>query len=184
MLDFLKNMLQLILAPERGWEDVAAEDTDPDVIIRHRLWPFAAIAAISVFVQLFYHSDLSWVNLTMHAVVFFVSIFVTLHLATVLFKTYGGKYIMGGTPNPKKTATMIAYVLGLLCLVELFCNLLPIHLALYYLLPLILALILWKSEKYMSVKENRDFLFMVFGACSVILPAVAIQELFYLIFLN
>ena len=182
MLDFLKNMLQLILAPERGWEDVAAEDTAPDVLIRRRLWPFAALAAISVYMQLFYHPDLSWVDLTMHAVVFFVSIFVTLHLAIMIIKTYGGKYIMGGTPNPKKTSTMTAYILGLLCLIELFCNLLPIHLALYYLLPLALVLILWKADKYMSVKENKDFIFMLFGACTVILPAVAIQELFYLIF--
>ena len=55
MVQYLKNLLQLVLLPFRGWEDVSATLSDPERLLRDGYYPLLGIAANTEFVRLFYH---------------------------------------------------------------------------------------------------------------------------------
>ena len=58
MLEYLKLMMQLLLVPVRGWEDVSSASPDPDEMLRKGLYPLMGVAALSEFVSFFYVREL------------------------------------------------------------------------------------------------------------------------------
>ena len=57
MLRFLKNMLQLILAPSKGWDEVSQLNESPNKIMEKGLYPLLAITAITAFAHGLYGSE-------------------------------------------------------------------------------------------------------------------------------
>lgn len=181
MLIFIRNILQLLLAPAKGWEDVSESAVNPQELFRRQVLPLLGMAALSVFVRLVYNSDLQVIWLFVKAMVIFVSFFVSFFLALVVFKSYF-HYFCEGDPNERKFTTVIAYCISLLALTEIICNVLPVNLGLQYLLPLAVALVFWKADVYLRVRNDRDMPFALFGLCVVVLPAAIIRSIFFSIF--
>ncbi len=50
MKDYLKCLLQLILSPRNGWEDIEKGDVSPSRLAVDGFLPLIAITAVSVFV--------------------------------------------------------------------------------------------------------------------------------------
>ena len=71
MLEYLKLMMQLLLVPVRGWEDVSSASPDPDEMLRKGLYPLMGVAALSEFVSFFYVRELSLATVLVRAVVDF-----------------------------------------------------------------------------------------------------------------
>ncbi len=181
MLIFIRNILQLMLAPAKGWEDVAATTSSPLELFRKRVVPLLVVAGLSIFVRLIYNSDYQFLWLFVKAMVIFVSFFVSFYFAMVIFKSYFS-YFCEGDPNERKFTTVIAYCISLLAITEIVCNVLPVNLGLQYLLPLAIALIFWKADVYLRVRSDRDLPYALFGLCVVVLPSAIIQSIFYSIF--
>lgn len=177
MLLFLRNLLQLILSPSLGWEDISGCGTDLAVLQRRGMYPFIALASLSVFVRLIYDPLLSLPVLVVMSLVVFVSYFGCYFLSVVSFKTMFHRYC-SHEPSEKKFSTVILYVISLLCLSEVICNAMPVKLGLEYLLPMAVGMIMWKSDVYLSVDEDKDLGFIFFGVVTVILPPLLIQALF------
>ncbi len=177
MLLFLRNILQLILAPSRGWEDISACDTDIATLQRKGMYPLIIAAALSVFVRLIYDPALSIPVLVVMALVVLVSFFGCYFLSVVSFKSMFYRYC-SHEPNENKYSTVILYVISLLCLSEIICNAMPVKLGLEYLLPMAVGMIMWKANVYLSVDEDKDLGFIFFAVLTVILPPLLIQSFF------
>lgn len=177
MLLFLRNIVQLILAPSRGWEDISACGTDVATLQRKGMYPFIIVAALSVFVKLIYDPSLSIPVLVVMALVVLVSFFGCYFLSVVSFKSMFYRYC-GHEPSEIKYSTVILYTISLLCLTEVICNAMPVKLGLEYLLPMAVGMILWKSNVYLSVEEDKDLGFIFFAFVTVILPPLLIQSFF------
>ncbi len=181
MLIFIRNIIQLILAPAKGWEDVSVSSVNPHELFKHNVLPLLGVAALSIFVRMIYNSDYQFIWLLVKAMVIFVSFFVSFYFSIVMFKSYF-HYFCEADPNERKFTTVIAYCLSLLAITQLVCNILPVNLGLQYLLPLAVALIFWKADVYLRVRPDRDLPYALFGLCFVVLPSAIIQTIFYSIF--
>lgn len=181
MLIFIRNILQLLLAPAKGWEDVSGSSTTPQELVNANMLPLLVIAGLSVFVRFFYDAGCEFLLLLVKAMVIFVSFFVSYYFAVVVFKSYF-HYFCEADPNERKFTTVIAYCISLLALSEIICNVLPVNLGLQYLLPLAVALIFWKADVYLRVRADRNMAYALFGLCIVVLPSAIIRSIFYSIF--
>lgn len=47
MLEFLKNILQLILSPGNGWEDLSHSKTEPETMLSKGLYPLLGVMALT-----------------------------------------------------------------------------------------------------------------------------------------
>lgn len=177
MLQYLKNLLQLVLSPFRGWEDVSASLASPDSLLRDGYYPLLGVAALSEFVRLFYHGHGGFLTVLELAIALFGSFFVAFFLAKVILTHYLTPFIEGD-PNPTKIATFSIYGLGLLLFIEIIENILPTHLTLVKFLPLFVALILYNGSAYLSVKEGTELRFLAVVVLGVVVVPLAI---FYLL---
>ena len=46
MKQYLKNILQLILSPTKGWEDISAAVENPDTVAAKGYYPLLAVEAL------------------------------------------------------------------------------------------------------------------------------------------
>jgi len=54
MFAFLKYLIQLLLSPSHGWEDLETRDPDPEEMTRSGLYPLMGIAAATEFLSFFF----------------------------------------------------------------------------------------------------------------------------------
>jgi len=176
MMLFFRNMMQLMLSPSQGWDDVAASETDPGRLVRGGLIPAFFIASLSIFAQVLFHIHIDIVDLLVGACVIFVSYFVTMAVASRVFCIKVRKW------NPdveqERCQTVVAYALGLMALTTTICNFMPITLGLGYLLPLAITLVVWKAMPYLSIPEKKEYDFLVFEFVVITLPPILIQALY------
>lgn len=177
LLILLRNILQLILAPSKGWEDVSGDMADPSALARRYLYPLMGVAAVSVFFRMIYDMEVSFAELLVKAFVVFVSLFFTFFFAVTIFKTYFGRFCEG-EPNERKYTTVITYCVCMQSIFTVVYNLLPQISLLTLLLPLVVTLIFWKADIYLRVRPDRNFLYLLLGIVTLILPPVLIQWAF------
>lgn len=177
MLLFIKNMLQLILSPGRGWEDISHEGRDPERLVSEGLYPIIGLASVSVFIQKIYHSDFDIVTLLERAMIIFISYYVTLFIARIIFQSCMRKYV-DGEPNNNKFTTMTVYSIALMAFITIIDNLLPVHMDMLYLLPIAIALIMWKASAYLAVKKDRDYVYAIWAIVAIIVPPMLLQYIF------
>ena len=176
-IKFAKYMLQLVLAPTKGWEDISASQLSPILLAQRCMLPLFGIAALTVFIQLHYHEDVSISYYVIKAAVIFASYFVTYIMSPMVYANNLGKYI-DGEPNAKKYTTVVVYGLSLLALSTIICNFLPTALGLTLLFTIGVTLILWKSSTYLFVKAEKNLRFAFFVFLSTVAIPFAIQALF------
>lgn len=180
LLYFLRDMIQLILAPVKGWEDVSGDGFDSRELLTRGLIPFLVIVALSVFVRLFYVVDGTFVAALQQCIVCFLKYFASFFLASFVFTIYLPTMVDGGL-NMTKCHTFIIYGIGLLALVNFIENIVPVELAIMYIMPVYVLYILWRAIRYMSVTFEGVGRFLIMTLCAVILPPYLIQYLFNLI---
>lgn len=177
MLKFLKHICQLLLSPGNGWEDISHSGDSPKDLAVNCLYPLFGLASITTFVQFFYDTDLKLVPLLQDAIIVFVKFFVTYFFASVIFATTLPSWIEGEL-NEKKYLTVITYSLAIMTLITVLQNCMPIELSLIYFLYVYVALVIWKSMRYLAVKEKYVVHFVIMAIVSVILPLFLINAIF------
>lgn len=177
LLIFLRNIIQLILAPAKGWEDVSGDMADPSSLSRAYLYPLMGLASVSVFFRMIYDSEYLFAELLVAAFVVFVSLFVTFYFAVAVFRYYFHKFCEG-EPNERKYTTVITYCVCMQSIFTIIYNIMPRISLLNFLLPLVVTLIFWKSDIYLRVRPDRNLAFLLLGICSIILPPSILQWIF------
>lgn len=181
MLEYLKYLVQLLLSPARGWEDISAKSPDPEEMTRKGLYPLIGIAAVSEFCAFFYLKGLKLDQVLVRAVLDFGTYFVSVFIAKLIYEIYLGKVIDGGEPNPRKTASLTVFPLGLMVLLQIVENCLQANLTFLKFLPLYVILVLYKAIPYMGVKPNDELRFTGIASVATVVVPLAIYYLLDLI---
>lgn len=168
MLKFLKYIGQLILSPGNGWEDVSHAGYDPKALASMGLYPLIAFTSLTTFLGLIYFPDAQLVPILQKAIIVFVQLFVSYFISIAFFGAIM-KFMVEGEPNEKKYTTVITYSIALMALAKILENCIPIQLPLLYFLYVYIALVIWKSVRYLAIKEKRVPYFMGMAISSIII---------------
>ncbi|MCH5246331.1 MAG: hypothetical protein J1E84_07695 [Muribaculaceae bacterium] len=176
-LHYLKSLFQLILSPGSGWEDIRHADNDPRSIANVGLYPLIALAALSVFVNQFWDGDITFLSSTIGAIVTFVMFFAAYFIGIFLVSLIVAEFSDGANMD-KRVHTFVNYSIGLLTLMQIISNLIPIELPLIYFFPLYVAVIQWKANDYLKIPYSKAGKFVLFTAPAVLLPPYLLYMLF------
>ncbi len=180
MLRFIKLLFQLIMSPARGWEDISAEGIDPSRLARTVFFPLTVMMGLAVFLQGVYHLEHTFVKLLDLAVIEFVAFFVSYFIATHFMSTYIYRFT-DSIPSEKRNHTYVLMGQSLLALSLLVQNCLPFDIDLVLFLGIYTAIVLWRGDRYMAVREESVGRFMIFTILTVIVPPFLIIFIFNLI---
>lgn len=176
-LYYLRDTLQLILSPVKGWEDVSGDGFDSVVLLKKGLIPLLAFTALTVFFRLIYNADASLIIVIQQAIVAFLKYFATYYLASFVFTLYLPSCV-DGEMSLTKCHTFITYGITLLALVNIIENCIPVELAIVFIMPVYVLYILWRGLRYMSISFNGVGTFILITLFSIILPPYLLQCLF------
>ena len=177
LLYYLRDMAQLLLSPLKGWEDVETDAFEAKTLLLKGLLPFLAITALTVFVKLFYVADIHWIALIEQAIVCFMKFFVGYFVASFCFTLYLPECIEGEI-SVNNCHTFIIYAIGMLALINIFQNLLPIDIAIVYVMPVYVLYVMWRGLRYLRISFTGVTKFLLLDIFSVIAPPYLLQYLF------
>ncbi len=177
VLVYITNIIQLILTPGSGWEDVSGSAVDRAMPLRQYLFGLFGLTAITVFAELFHVDNASFALALIKSVGVFASLFVTYFIAREVFVAFLPD-MLDTEFSVVKSEAVISYTLSIPAIIMMVFNLLPERLALYYITPVLVALIFWKADAYLGVSKDKNWHFVMLGIFGLILPPILIQELF------
>lgn len=180
MLSFLKYLLQLVMSPHRGWEEVSADSRSAEQLTQTGLYPLIGIAALSEFIQYFYVRELGLITLLERALAEFVTYFATYFIARTVLEM-AMPSLVSGEPNARKIDRLVIYSLSLMVIIEIIANALPVNIPIVTFLPIVVLVVIWKSSLYLSVRQDREIMYVAVAGCSVILLPILLYALFSLI---
>lgn len=187
MLRFLKYMLQLVLSPVNGWEDIAKSNIPLNRLLSKGLYPLMVVASLTTFCSLFYSVDATFVSCLQSAVIIFISFFVTYFFANIIFTTFGSNFLNPANEpddsssyhlDSNRASTFIIYNLGILEVLAIMTNLLPVKHSLLQFFPFLVALLMWKGADFMNVAPNRVGHFTFLSVFSILVPIYLLQYFF------
>ena len=184
ILAFLRNMLQLVVAPSRGWEDLEnaqrgwsekAEEQMASYSYLHCFLPVIAVCSLSRFVRMFYGYAGGWLGCVQEAVVTFVSLFLGAQVSMWLMGMVMPRLMEEDPRKPSfapwrrgRMQDMICYSLTFIGLVVMLANIIKVRVALMEFLPFYVVFIIWKGWKYVGVREQNVGLFMIASCVSLL----------------
>ena len=170
--------MQLLLSPVHAWKEIDRGDTPFEQTLSRGLYPFMAIMLLTVFVRPLYGLvSFDLIMLLQVALVQFIAIFVALYVGRYVMAYYLPKYNTTGENDPIAVDNVAAYGTGILVLLQIIQNLLPIELAVMQMLPVLAAVPIWKSDKYLDVMPTGETAFMFMTVAALILPVIIINIL-------
>lgn len=181
-LSYLKSLFQLILSPGSGWEDISRAGDDPRALANKGLYPLITVAALSVYLKGLWESDMTFLTLTIDAIVTFVMFFAAYFIG-VFFVSMIVAEKSQGTGMEKRVHSFVNFSIGLLTVMQIISNAMPIELPLIYFFPLYVAVIQWKANVYMKVPDAAAGSFVVWASPAVLLPPYLLYGLFKMILL-
>lgn len=181
MLHFLKNILQLVVNPSRGWEDVSHDAEEPSTLCRDGFYPLLAVAALSCVGGFWkIDSSTSFIAVIQNAIITFTAYFATMFFAQFVMGATMGK-ISGKEPSQRKIDTVVIYALAIMALITILLNIIPIDLAVLKFLPVYVGFILYKSMPYMAVDTEKTGHYMFLTVFTIIVPPYLLDFLFDMI---
>ncbi|MDE7154550.1 MAG: hypothetical protein K2O00_08965 [Muribaculaceae bacterium] len=183
MLTFIGYIIQLMIKPQRGWEDLAKADFSARRLLVSGLIPLILLTAAVSFVRISYFSDYTWVDALQDAVINAVTFFGTYFIATFLLSLrlpYMQTEPGDSAENNNKVDIFSAGIVGILLLITLVSNLIPLDISLLQYLPLYSAYVIWKGAPYLGIAKENIGQFMIIAVASLIIPVYALGYFFHL----
>lgn len=152
------------------------------VLLRNGLWPLVALASLAVIVhKTLYKPEMDWGSAIVLVLATAVSYVCTYFICGRLLYTRSGAMTDSGELSEQKFFTVCNFVLGMLSLVQIITRILPPSMALIYLLPAGVSIVMWNSETWLGIRKDMTLTFYIWGVCCLILPPYLIQGFFKLI---
>lgn len=177
---YLKYLLQLILSPVHGWEDIGAAPQSQGEVASRGFYPLSAITALSVFAGKIFHPLRTLQELLIEAIITFVMFFLGYFFATFVLSTCIGPVVPGHT-DERRCQLFSLYVMGMLELIAIIGNIVPITLAITWFLPVYVAVVMWKGAEFAGVKRENSGRFMLLAVPGVLLPPYILKLVFSII---
>lgn len=197
MGEYLKNLIQLIFSPAKGWEDVQADmERDFDELrtadiatapgeaeVSEEAWeerramcdyyacflPIIGICAGSAFVRMLYDGGPDFLGALQRALITFVSLFLGSLVSRYGFQFYMPKLVSRGKPVLRgRLMAMTMYSLTFLGMITLVANIVKVRIALIEFLPFYVIFIIWKGWKYVGVDERHEGIFMIIATAFIL----------------
>lgn len=172
-LQYIKQIAQLLLMPDRGWEDVSASVHNPDTLQRRGYMPLVVLTGLSEFLPLAYSHGQGWVAAIISAVVMGVAMFSSLYLARLFLEMTFCRYV-DRTVNRMKLSLFTTFLLGINCFYIIITNASPASMTLLKLLPLLSVIVIFKSTAFLGVGEENQLTFTGLSIIAVIACPAAI----------
>ena len=180
ILSFLKNLLQLVLAPSNGWEEVSHDGAEPERLAADGLYPLMGLAAATVFIQGCYDKIYDVTSLLQRAMVVFMSLFISYWAGAALMDNYINRFTDTDISS-KLTRTVTIYIISLLAVIQVIENLVPVEFTVIRFLPAFAAIVLWKATAYLSIRKADEGLYIIFALGVLIIPWMLINTLLSLL---
>ncbi len=180
MLTFIKYLLQLILSPGRGWEDIEANNPDPEVLLAKGLYPLLGLTAATEFLVFIWSRHAELGNVLMRALADFGSYFIALFIARLIFELYL-RHFTAGQPDERRAFSVIIFGIGLMVLIQIISNCIPVNIVVLKFLPLYVVLVLYKAAAYLDVRHPDVLRFTGLAAGTIVVVPLLIYYLLYLI---
>lgn len=177
---YLKEILQLIMSPEHGWEDISYDSPDLKKLLVKAFVPWLIIVSLSVIISSFYAHSFEWVAMIFSILATFLKYFITYYIAGFAFSVFMPTFTEGAG-SEKLCNSLIIYSLGLLALINLIDNCLPVSLPLLGFFPFYVIFIMFRGMRYCKVAKGRGWPFTFLCAASVVAPPWLLNLFFNLI---
>ena len=173
---FLKNIIQLILSPVNAWKDIEREDVPVEKATTSGLYPLMAVMLLTVFLRPVYGLvEFDLINLLQIALIQFVALYVALFAGRNVMERYLPAYNSTGANDPIAVGNVAVYGTGLMTVIQIIENLMPIDLPILQLLPAFAAICIWESHQYLDIKPKRETPFMLLSVVALIAPVILIN---------
>ena len=177
LFHYLKLMIQILMAPSRGWEDVGADNSDARAIVRGALLPLVILATTSVGFDAFYQLHPSVVGLIIRAIAFFASYMIAYYCGVAVLTFALPRLAIDGAVDRNRVELFCAYCTGMMTLIGVLRNLLPMELTLLQFLPIYVVVVICIGRTFLDVDERNIFRFAAFAIIGLILPVYLIDWL-------
>lgn len=179
---YCKNLVQLILAPQKAWEEISGEELPSQELTRRGFYPLMAFAGATAFCHGLYHiSDFSVGRQLQEALTQMVTLFVSLILARAIIDAALPRLSLS-PQNPDRPATVCIYSLSLMAVVVIIMNLCPIQLTLLWFLPAFVAVTVWQARSYLDINPEKQGQYIMLAIGTLIcLPVIIAYILGYII---
>lgn len=172
-LHYIKQLVQLVLSPSRGWEDVSYAVHNPDELQRRGFVPLLAITGLSEFLPLIYSHGKGFVNCLLSGFIICAGLFCSLYVARLFMEMTFGKYVFSKM-NPVKLNIYITCLMGINCFYTIISNAVPASMTLLKLLPLLSVNIIFRATAFMGIGEENQLTFTGLSIIAVLLCPAAI----------
>ena len=180
MWPFIKQLLQLVLSPKRGWEDISAAATAPEVVQRRGFYPWLAVVAVSEFFRLFYVHGLGFLTVVENAIAIVGALFVSLYVGRMVLEMVLPSNI-DGRINLDKVFLFVIYMVAIVGLYRFVANVLPTDLTLLHFLPILSVAMIFRSVNFMGIDQDSTVRFVIISSAVVVIIPLVISELLRLI---
>lgn len=177
MLQYIKHLIQLLLAPSRGWEDVSESAVPADEIQRRGFYPWTGIVAASCLLRLFYDRDITFTGVIMASIAAAGALFVSVFIARIFLDITLPRYI-DSKINVSKVNIFAVYLTGIMGLYSIIGNATPASMTFLNFLPVLSLLIIFRSMKFLGIKDENAVSFIALAAVAVIVIPVGVSVFF------
>lgn len=178
MLTLFKYIIQLILSPKNGWEDLARQNPDPDHLLIKGLYPLMGLAAATEFLGMLYH-EANLAHVLIGVVNIFGTYFVTVFIAKLLFEMYLDK-LADTEIDERRSSTLIVVGVAMMVTFQLIENCLPWGLLIVKFLPIYAILVLSKGTEYLGLTKHKELKFTALSGFAIVAVPLFI---YYFIFI-
>ena len=177
---YIKQLLQLIIGPKRGWEDISSAVRTHEVIFKSGFVPWIIIAGCANFIKLFYDVDITFVRALQDAIVTSGGLFIS-NIVCRLFLEIGISKNIDNKANTEKLAIITDYMIGLVGMYNLIRCIVPAEITPLYFMPLISIFVIYNSTKFLGVKEDMVLSYTFLASVGTILVPIGACALLSLI---
>lgn len=183
MLRFIKNLFQLIISPEHGWEDID-EELETGVIspareYTHAFLPLIALCSATSFARMLFMNSPGFLGCVQNMIVCFVSLFLAYHIGVYAYTSTLDRLRTPDTDaSPDRERLAVMHCVAIIGFIAVLGNVIRVSLALVEFLPIYVIFILWKSCKFLQIDQNQVGFYMLMATFSILGPAYVLTFLF------
>lgn len=170
MLLYLRNLLQLLLSPSHGWEDIADEEASVDETLYGCFYPLIGFASLTAFVQGAYEIHFDLGQVLQRALVCFVALMASYYIGAALTEQFGVHFTLHGKLPVVRAKLLALYTVSLLGIIQIIQNLVPVDFSVIHFLPLFTAIVLWGAQQFLDIDPKRQGGYIVFAIGVLIVP--------------
>lgn len=178
MLTYLKLMLQIVLSPSRGWDDVAGELPPARRTMLCGFLPLVLLTAMSSCISALWRNDTAVGSLVIGAVATFAVYAMTYFTCCALLNASLQRIEPEKDSDRTERVSLFAsFTVGQMAVIGMLENLLPAELTLLQLLPLFEVVVIVKARAFLQIPAERTGLGVAVGIASCILPVYVFRAL-------